>query len=336
MPISSIINAVSSTGNTLVNHALAEQNRKRNFYWNEKAADAADQRQRKQYKDLYSPQSMVNQYAAAGLSPSMMMSGGAPAVGQSSAQGNMSGGLQGTYPSGQIFDPLAAAQMALINAETKKTNVETQGQEIDNTINDLKRKLEEQSFIAKSEEINLLYTYLVDSKDPSKKQSLSEYAVKFNNYQEFWQSLKNEPLIEEMTKDFMQTERGQRILRDIYETSHKIEKDVAQIIGDKEYANLMLDVVTKLDEKGFAELSAQVQISELNQIVQASNLEADKKETINKIFESIKNEDVRAIAMIIYMLADRYLGSVNANISNNTSKSTNTNTSFNRNYNHNM
>lgn len=166
MPLATAFNAIAGTSNTLLNHALAEQNRKRNFYWNEKAADAADQRQRKQYHDLYSPQSMLNQYQAAGLSPSMMMSGSAPAVGQSSAQGNMSGGLQGAYPTGQIIDPLTAAQTANIWADTKKKEAETEnisedtklkGQMILNLVADTKNKgVEHRLLTAQSElaEIN--------------------------------------------------------------------------------------------------------------------------------------------------------------------------------------
>lgn len=119
------INAGASVANTLINQAFAEHNRKRNFHYNEKAADNADQRQRKQYEDLYSPQAMMQQYAAAGLSPSLMMSGGQSAVGQSSAQGNQSAGIQGPYPSATPIDPLAAAQMANIMANTKKTEAET-------------------------------------------------------------------------------------------------------------------------------------------------------------------------------------------------------------------
>lgn len=113
------INAGSSIANTLINQAYAERNRDRNFYWNDKAAVYADRRQRAQYFDLYSPQAMMEQYAAAGLSPSMMMSGGQSAVGQSSAQGNQSQGIQGPYPTAQVFDPLTAAQIANINADTK-------------------------------------------------------------------------------------------------------------------------------------------------------------------------------------------------------------------------
>lgn len=109
----------------VIDQAFTEFNRGRNFYYNEKAAKNADSRQRKQYDELYSPQATLEQYAAAGLSPSMMMSGGQPAVGQSSAQGNQSSGIQGAYPSGQIIDPLEMAQIKNIMAATKKTEAET-------------------------------------------------------------------------------------------------------------------------------------------------------------------------------------------------------------------
>lgn len=123
------ISAGSSVANSLINQAFAEHNRKRNYYWNEKTADAADQRQRAQYKDLYSPQAMMSQYAAAGLSPSMMMSGGQSAIGQSSAQGNMSAGIQGPYPTGQVIDPLAAAQIANINADTEGKKIDNENKQ---------------------------------------------------------------------------------------------------------------------------------------------------------------------------------------------------------------
>lgn len=131
----SLISSGAQIANTLINQAFAEHNRERNFYWNEKAADAADQRQRKQYHELYSPEGMMSQYAAAGLSPSMMMSGGQSATGQSTAQGNQSAGLQGPYPQGNIIDPLAAAQIANINANTKKTEAETSNIESDTELN---------------------------------------------------------------------------------------------------------------------------------------------------------------------------------------------------------
>lgn len=115
--ISSTIGAGAEIANSLINQAFAEKNRERNYYWNEKAADSADQRQRAQYHDLYSPQAQLEQYAAAGLSPSMMMSGGQSAVG-GTPQGAQ-GGISGPYPSGKVIDPITMAQIANIQADTK-------------------------------------------------------------------------------------------------------------------------------------------------------------------------------------------------------------------------
>lgn len=143
----SLISGGAQVANGLIEQVFAEHNRERNFYWNEKAADSADQRQRAQYMDLYAPKAQLEQYQAAGLSPSMMMSGGQSAVGQSSAQGNMSAGIQGPYPSGIKLDPMTAAQIANINADTKlkdsqrnntDKDTELKGQEIINLVSEEK------------------------------------------------------------------------------------------------------------------------------------------------------------------------------------------------------
>lgn len=132
----SIISAGASTINGISGQVFAEKNREKNYDWNEKAAEQADKRQRRQYHDLYSPSAMMKQYAAAGLSPSLMMSGGQSAVGQSSAQGNQSQGINGTYPAGIQIDPLMAAQIANIQADTegKKIDNENKGNIAEATI----------------------------------------------------------------------------------------------------------------------------------------------------------------------------------------------------------
>ena len=122
---SSLIQAGASIANNIITNAWASHHRKKNYEYNEMAARQADMRQRQQYWDLYSPKALMGQYAAAGLSPSLMMSGGAPAVGQSSAQGNQSSGIQGPYPSTSAIDPVAAAQIANIWADTEKKKAET-------------------------------------------------------------------------------------------------------------------------------------------------------------------------------------------------------------------
>ena len=127
---------------TIVNQGLTGINRAANFKFNEMSAKNADKRQRQQYWDLFSPKALLEQYKAAGLSPSMMMSGGAPAVGQSSAQGNQGAGIQGPYPATQGLDPVTMAQVENINADTKLKETEaanvsenTTAQQIENYIN---------------------------------------------------------------------------------------------------------------------------------------------------------------------------------------------------------
>lgn len=140
-----------------------------------------------------------------------------------------------------------------------------------------------------------------------------------------------------ITKGVLSTEKVAKFIRNVYEQAHRTETSVAQMLGDKEYANFMYDLYDKLNSEDFAKLSADAQIAEMRHIVETQNLEADKKEVINKMFEGIENENLRAFVMILYMLGDRYLGSINGNIganfnrSNTTSRSSSTSHNYNSN-----
>lgn len=310
-----IKDSISQTANGLIQQMFAEKNRSRNFYWNEKAADSADQRQRKQYEDLYSPQAMLKQYAAAGLSPSMMMSGGQSAVGSSSAQGNMSAGIQGPYPSAQpTLDPMLSAQIANLNADTE-------GKRFDNTVKEIETELRKKSSLLESTELDLLGMTLIDQ-ETNEHKSLFDIATNYSNYKEFTDYIEKDTKIENnsLLKQYIKTTAGQKTLQDIYKSAHNIDKEVAQIEGDKEYANIMLKTYQRLNQNDFAKLSADERLSELRKIVQNNNLEADKKKTINDIFNGIENENLRSFLMVLYMLGDRYLGSLSAsyNANNNT------------------
>lgn len=121
MPKAAAIQAGANIAGQLLNQAFAEHNRERNYYWNEKAANSADARQRAQYQDLYSPQAQVQQLKEAGLSPSTMY-GGVGSAGQSA--GNMSMGASG--PQAPYMNPIDVASIANIKAQTEKTKAETQ------------------------------------------------------------------------------------------------------------------------------------------------------------------------------------------------------------------
>lgn len=135
------MNAFGNFINGFVNEYFTDRARPKNYEYNEKAAKEADKRQRAQYKDLYSPEAMLQQYRAAGLSPSMMLSGGAPAVG-GTAQGNMGSGGGSAFPStGQTTtaNPLFALEMEELKsqieknkADANKSNAEAETEKGDN------------------------------------------------------------------------------------------------------------------------------------------------------------------------------------------------------------
>lgn len=120
-----MVNAGGSLINGFVNEFFTDRARQKNYEMNEKAAKEADKRQRAQYNDLYSPEAMLQQYRAAGLSPSMMMSGGAPVVGGTAA--GSQGGTSGGYPSAGkngSSNPLIALQMEEIKSQIEKNKAD--------------------------------------------------------------------------------------------------------------------------------------------------------------------------------------------------------------------
>lgn len=109
-----------------INNQWAEQQqgeaRAENYRYGEMAAANADKRTRALYNDFYSPEALMKQYKAAGLSPSMMFGGTPGQGGTAGAQGS------GAAGPGAIYTPMSmleGAQIANINAETEKTKAET-------------------------------------------------------------------------------------------------------------------------------------------------------------------------------------------------------------------
>lgn len=103
--------------------ANASKARQQNFMYGEMAANAADERYRKQYLDFFSPKAQLRQLKEAGLSPSVMYQGGAGAGGATAPQGGGAGGIQAPY---YPTSALEAAQVQNIMAQTEKTKAETE------------------------------------------------------------------------------------------------------------------------------------------------------------------------------------------------------------------
>lgn len=107
-----------AAANNLIGAGVGAQARYENYKYGEMAAENADKRTRALYNDFYSPQALLKQYQAAGLSPSLMFDG-------TPGQGGMSG-AQGSGPSGvgPIFSPIEMAQFQNLMADAKLKNAE--------------------------------------------------------------------------------------------------------------------------------------------------------------------------------------------------------------------
>ncbi len=93
-----------------------------NFQYGEKAADAADRRQREQFKDMYSLEAQMRQIKDAGLSPSMFFSGGLS--GQGGANAPQGGGASGPIFNSSGIDPMSAAQVDLLEEQKRGLKIE--------------------------------------------------------------------------------------------------------------------------------------------------------------------------------------------------------------------
>lgn len=111
----------------VINNMWADKHTSKDRWWNhlynEIAANNADTRTRALYNDFYSPQALMQQYLEAGLSPSLMFGGTPGQGGMSGAQGAGGAGLQTPFYG---ISALEAAQISNLQAQTKKTEAETE------------------------------------------------------------------------------------------------------------------------------------------------------------------------------------------------------------------
>lgn len=130
--ISTAGQAMSGISNNYYAGKRAEQDRLQNFMYGEKAANAADERFRKQYLDLFSPKAQMKQLKEAGLSPALAYGHMSGAGGATAPQGGGGNGMQTPYYPTTALD---MAQLQNIMAQTEKTNAEK-----DNVEQDTKNK----------------------------------------------------------------------------------------------------------------------------------------------------------------------------------------------------
>lgn len=113
--------------NNAMSYGMTSNARWQNYNYGERAAANADARTRALYNDLQSPKALLQQYQEAGLSPSLMFSGGGGQGAQPSA-GAQGSGAAGITPQSYGVDlgqvAMQSAQIDLMKADANKANAE--------------------------------------------------------------------------------------------------------------------------------------------------------------------------------------------------------------------
>lgn len=320
--------AVSAGQNMLggfINEFFADRAREKNFQTNERAAEAADKRQRRQYEDYYSPQAMMEQYAAAGLSPSMMMSGGQSAIG-SGAAGNMAGGASGGYPSAGTGNPFMDLQMQQMKADIENTNADTEQKKIQNEISAINKEMSTLASSQYAKEFTLLNMNLMQG---DKYVTYSNLADGAKDYNEFWDKVKEATEYADTgIKAFMSSEAGQQTMRAIYESYTAFKHDIAVLSSEKVNAEFQEQIAQFLKNSDYAKTNAETAVNQLKALSAESQLSETQKNAWNHLLDKLGDSTWKDIIIVLAQVLGQY--AAKANISINTGN-TNYNTTDNGN-----
>lgn len=304
--ISPLVGGAMGIAQTAFNNWLgaesAEKSRERNFYYNEQAAINADVRQRRMYKDFYSPQALIKQYKEAGLSPSMMF-GGTP--GQGGASGNMSAGAAGIQNPVMPYSFLESAEAANLIAQTQKTKAETKNIEKQTDLNTLEEKLKDFQLIQYTTEWDLTNaTWSVDGKETS----LFELANDYYTYEGFLDAIRRSDQTDENLKRETTTEAGQKILRDIYQNASRFNRDIMVLSEENVNASFQIEVLQKLQDENFASLNAKTACQELRAMQATAELTTTQKEAWNNLIDKLgkKGSTTRDIIVVLGMILSNF------------------------------
>lgn len=314
-----------------VNNWLGEmrENRavQRDYYLSERAADKAAQRQGEMYERFFSPEALMKQYNAAGLSPGLMM-GGAPG----SSMGGSSAPQGGAAMQPSTFMPIDVlgqiTQLENIKASTKKTEAETEKIKEDTKGSELQNKWQEMINNEKFQTWNIFtknYTKL-DEQGINRPYSLTDLALDSEDWETFREATK------QLGLGYSQNEI--EALKQIYTNSLRLGKDISVIQGEKGNAEFNLKVLEALDKKDFADNNAESIVQYLKQNVETNKLTEEQKKAWNDLLEEVgkRSKTAKQILLIIGMMIDKAMSEYRlpgVNINNNYRTSETNNNNYN-------
>lgn len=316
MSIGNIFGAVTSVVGNLYNNQQGRirerEAREQNYMFNELAAKNADTRTRALYNDIYSPQALMQQYKAAGLSPSLMF-GGTP------GQGGMSGAQGAGVNQPSTFMPLSmleAAQVGLTLAETQKTNAETNKVKSETTGQDLQNEFDSWRNISREAEVQISTAWIIDP-ESGESESLFDVAKRSNSYKEFYDIVKKACQESDNKKlaTYVDTEVGNSVLRQIYQANYKFERDIEILSTESVDAQFKRSMLNCLSSVNFQKLNAQAAVSKLRAEVQTSELTEQQKKSWNHLIDKLPEGSTKDIVVVLGMILSQGMNRVSASAS---------------------
>lgn len=306
-----------------INNWLGErrENRavERDYYLSERAADKAAQRQGEMYERFFSPQALMQQYNAAGLSPGLMM-GGTPG----SSMGGSSAPQGGAAMQPSTFMPIDVlgqiAQLENLKANTKKTNAEADKIEEDTKGSELQNKWQEMMNEEKWQGWKIFSEHHQRNGDGAPI-SLTDLAQECEDWEEFREATRS--------LGYGNSEYEINALKQIYTNSLRLGRDISIIQGEKGNAEFNLKVLEALDKKDFADANAESIVQYLRQNVETNKLTEQQKQAWNNLLEEVgkRSKTAKQVLLVIGMMLDKVMSEYRLpgiNVNNNYRTTTNT------------
>lgn len=270
--------------NNAVSQGMSSLAREENFYYNEKAADNAMQRQKELYEMISSPAALRQQYIEAGLSPGLMFAGNGAGGGTvpNAPEGAGSSGIQPTTYGISAAD---MAQIELMNAQKENIKADTQ-QKLAET---QKTKVDIDKVIAETNNVELKNEWQ-QFENVSK---LLQTQIDEQTQQDYIDIQHLE--VEKVTKQKELLEQQLRSAKVKGDIDEETEKSVIQYVKNQVSEQMANIVLTKCKQwKTFADIQMDVaQMSKLIWDIKASGKGLEQKDNEIQINRDALEEQVR-------------------------------------------
>lgn len=296
------------------------------FLWGEMAANNALERQEHFYNTYQSPKAQMQQLKEAGLSPSIFFAkgiaggagtsgvAGAPRSSANTDAAKLSAILSTAGQAAQV-----GTQIAQVKAQTENIKADTQLKLTQAGLAELQQ--EYQHYMNENQNVtnNLLHAYtLTEENNLESAKSFYEIATEAENFSQYMQIIKNAKW-DPRTSDDINTEIGNKILRDIYINVKEQNANIAALDKEKTNNELAQSILKTLESDGYAKLSAQEQINALKRNVEASKLDKETNEAWNNLLGKLGDGTKQDVAIVIGLLLKTLIG--NTSFNNSTSHS---------------